>query len=339
MQSIVAFLALILSLLPRAALADSGAVIVSGKVAERDRTLAMGAAEDRVRASGWELVGQPFTAKEVDGVTACLHDVEAWPCVSKIVEPHGVRRVAAVALKRNQTVNGTPQLVITERLVLADAELVVLGTRFCEQCTDDTLSALTIELTNELLQRAALDSGRTVLAVQSTPQGSRYSVDGVLGGATDATITIVPGTHVVTIEHAGYESETRTIESVEGKTSEVVVTLRRLEPIGNPGRKHDVAHRSRALPIAMVAVGSAAIAGGLIALASNQRDVAKPPDEDQPRWRYDTVPAGITAIVGGAAIASIGGCLWWKYSRDDARPIPMVTPVVGGAVIGVHGAF
>lgn len=346
MRSIVANLALLLPLLCRTALADSGAVIVSAtsKVAERDRSLALAAAENRLRAAGWDLISKPFTEREREAITTCLHDVEAWPCVAKIVGPRGVRRVAAIALKRDQTVRGTPELVITGRLVLADVELVVLGKRFCEHCTDDTLSELTTELTTELLQQAALESGRTVLAIKSTPQGAIYTVDGTLSSATDATITVVPGTHVVTIEHEGYQTETRTIEAIEGKTAEVMVTLRRFTLFGGKCAlaKHDVPHPSRSLPIALAAVGATAIAGGLIALAFNEPDVTKPANEVQPRWHYNTIPAGITAMAGGAALAGIGGYLWWRYSRDEARAAissARVAPVIGGAVIAVDGAF
>jgi hypothetical protein len=347
MRTIVAFLALFLPLLGRTAVADSGAVIVSAtsKIAERDRTLTQNAAENRLRAAGWELTSKPLTAKEIEAVTSCLHNVEAWPCVSKVVGSRGVRRVAAVALRRDQTIHGTPELVITGRLVLADVELVVLGKRFCEQCTDDTLSALTTELTTELLQQAALESGRTVLSIKSTPQGSIYTVDGDLSSATDAIITIVPGMHVVTIERDGYQTETRTIEAVEGKTAEVMVTLRRLEPINHLrtssslDRKDDVAHRSRVLPITLVVVGSAAVAGGAVALGFNQGEITKPRGVDQPRWHYNTIPVGITSIIGGAALGGIGAYLWWRYSRDDARTVPSIAAAAGGAVVGLHGAF
>src|SRR6185436_15217995 len=110
------------------------------------------AVQNRLRAAGWEFTSKPLTPKETQAVTNCLHNVEAWPCVSKVVEGRGIRRVAAVALRRNQTGSGTPELVITGRLVLPDIELVVIGTRFCQQCTDDTLGELTTELTTALLQ-------------------------------------------------------------------------------------------------------------------------------------------------------------------------------------------
>lgn len=350
MRSILTLLALLISLVARTALADTGAVIISAasRIVERDRTLALNAATERLRAAGWELTTKPLTAKEIEAVTACLRNVEAWPCVSRIVGTRGVRRVAAVALRRDQTIHGTPELVITARLVLADVELVVLGKRFCQHCTDDTLSALTTELTTELLQQAALEGGRTVLSIKSTPQGSIYTVDGDLSSATDAIIAVVPGKHVVTIERDGYQTETRTIEAVEGKTAEVMVTLRRLEPIdklrtsASSEEHHDVVRRSRLLPISLVAGGAAAVAGGLIALGLNEGMITKPRDVDQPRWHYNTVPLGVTSIIAGAAIGGFGAYLWWRYARDDARatsPTPIVAPVADGAVVGVHGAF
>jgi len=365
MRAIVTFIALSFLLLPRA-FAETGAVVVTGEIEEHDQTLAKTTAEQSLRAAGWVLDTKPFSARDINAITACLHDVAAWPCVSKVVGGRGIRRVAVVGLSRDPTANGVPQVVITERLVLAGAELVVLGQRFCERCTDDTLDALTTELTKELLQLAALESGRTVLAVKSTPQGARYSVDGVLSGATDAVINIVPGTHVVTIEHEGFESATRTIEAVEGKTSEVTATLlRHLEQpdVHPPGEQRPsprlreqrpsphpelgsskqpdtvMPHRLRVVPSAMLIVGALAVAGGATALVFNQGDVTKPPNERQPRGYYDTVPASITSIAGGVVIASLGGYLWWKYSRNTPSSAPMVTPVAGGAVLGVHRVF
>jgi hypothetical protein len=306
----------------------------------------MRVATDRLRAAGWDIADKSLTPKEIDAVNTCLHEPEAWPCVSKVVSRHGINRVAAVALRVDRTVSGTPELVITGRLVLADVTLVVLSRRFCEQCTDDTLSALTTELTTDLIQQAQLESGRTVLSIKSTPQGAIYTVDGVLRSATDALITIVPGRHVVTIERDGYQTETRTVEAVEGQTAEVMVTLRHLEPLGSSltsvEKTREVTQRSLRLPIALVALGSTAIVGGAIALAYNQGDVSQPADQDQPRWRYNTIPAGITSIATGVVLAGFGGYLLWKYSRDDAGPtgsVPMVSPITGGVVLGMLGRF
>jgi PEGA domain len=349
MRLIVVTVSLLLAFIGRTAFADSGAVIVSGtsRVAERDRALAMRMATERLRAAGWTIADKSLAPKEIEAVSACLRDVEAWPCVSKVVGRHGINRIAAVALRQDHTVSGTPELIITGRLVLADVTLVVVSTRFCEQCTDDTLSALTTELTTDLIQQAQLESGRTVLSIKSTPQGAIYTVDGVLRSATDALITIVPGRHVVTIEREGYQTETRTVEAVEGKTAEVMVTLRHLEPLGTRPRavekKHEVTHRSLKLPIALVAVGSTAIVGGAIALALNQDDAAQPAGEEQPRFRYNTIPAGVTSLATGVVLAGVGGYLWWKYSRDDdagaVGSTPMVSPITGGVVLGMLGRF
>lgn len=323
--------------------ADRGAVVVAGKIAERDRLVAKTAAEKSVGAAGWALDAKPFSAKEVAAISECLHDVEAWPCVSRAVSARGLRRLAVVSLMQQPGPNGTPQVAITERLVLADADLAVLGQRFCERCTDDTLSALTAELTHELLQRVVLESGRTVLSVKSTPQGSIYAVDGVLSGATDATLNIVPGHHVVTIEREGYEPVSRTIDAVEGKTSEVIVTLQRIDPAlptgTRPKETAPTSRRSRALPITMVAIGAVAVIGGVTALMLDQREESKPPTEHQPSGYYDTTPAGIAAVAGGVVVAGAGAYLWWKISREQPRATPTVTPVLGGAVVGMHGAF
>src|SRR5512138_1501341 len=82
----------------------SSAVLVTttGKLTEHDRALAAGAAQARVQGAGWTLNSKPFSAKELEAVAACLRDIAAWPCVAKVVGGRGIRRVAVVALNRNE---------------------------------------------------------------------------------------------------------------------------------------------------------------------------------------------------------------------------------------------
>jgi hypothetical protein len=318
---------------------EVGVVIVTGKVGPHDQAVAMGAVERRVRAAGWSLFDPPLTPREVDAVMGCFLSVDAWPCVARMVpkaaRDHGVGRLAAVTLNPQASPDGARQLVISERLVLANAASIVVGQRFCEPCTDDTLAVLAGELAKELLDRAALRSGRTVLSVKSTPPRARYSVDGTVTGVTDATIDIVPGNHRVTIEHDGFEGATRTVDAAEGKTAEVSVTLERLDPSAHVAPA--ATQRLHTVAAALLAAGFGAIAGGVLLVAVDQGPTAKPRDQEQPRGYHDTRPAGVGLIVGGALVGGLGGYLWWQSAHEGMAP--MVVPVAGGAVAGVRKAF
>jgi PEGA domain len=355
MRSTVILLALLSFLLPRGARADqvgAGAIVISGKIGDREQSVAAAAAETSVRAAGWSLSPKPFSAKERDAVVSCLHDIVAWPCVSKLVGSRGVQRVAVLLMSRRVTDVGTPELVLNGRLVLSDAEMIAVGQRYCERCTDDTLRTLTIELFNELIQGAELDSGRTVLSVKSTPRGALYSLDGTLMGPTNALINILPGNHVITVDREGYESVTRTIQAVQGTTSEVDVTLKpasAASPPSLPGTARTAppaatassttGGRSLVLPKTLVVVGSVAVLGGALAVVLSPRDVDKPRGQDQPSDHYETVIPGVTSIVAGAVTAGVGGYLWWKYTRD-VKTAPVVAPVAGGGLtVGVRGTF
>ena len=120
-------------------------------------------------------------------------------------------------------------------------------------------------------------------------------------------------------------------------------TLRKLEPPEAAGavsdRRREVPRRSRALPITLLATGSAAVLGGLIALPFNQRNQGSPADQKQPRWGYDTLTPGLAAIASGAVIAGVGGYLWWRTSRAESASSAAVAPVPGGAALVVRGSF
>jgi hypothetical protein len=67
------------------------------------------------------------------------------------------------------------------------------------------------------------------LIVNSSSSGAEVSIDGTYRGQTPLTIEDLPtGIYRLTVRKDGFETVTRTIEVVEGKTTEVFVTLKRL---------------------------------------------------------------------------------------------------------------
>jgi hypothetical protein len=67
------------------------------------------------------------------------------------------------------------------------------------------------------------------LIINSSSSGAEVSLDGTYRGQTPLTIEDLPtGTYRLTVRKDGFETVTRTIEVVDGKATEVFVTLKRL---------------------------------------------------------------------------------------------------------------
>lgn len=324
--------------------AERGGVVVSGKASAGKQLVARNAAVELLRARGWSIADNSLAPHDTSTVTGCFASGDAVACVSRLAASRSLDRIAVLSLE-DQHKDGAVTVMISERFIITGVPTVFVSQRFCDHCTDTTLDQLTRELTQELLDRSTLHGGRSVLSVKSTPQGARFSVDGSYVGATDASIDSVPGKHVVRIELDGYALAERQVETSQGETAEVAVTLHRLSE--NTGGQRPavvtppvvVPSTSKqsigALPPVMVASGALAIIGGSIALALDGSDTVRPPNQDQPRGYYDTTIPGVVAIAGGAAAVGLGALLWWRR----AHAVPLVAPTNGGGTIGLVGTF
>jgi hypothetical protein len=130
-----------------------------------------------------------------------------------------------VAAKKQQAENGSPIVVFTVSLIATSPRALIVRQRFCEHCSEDRLTQAATEVTRQLLEELAVRSGRTILAVKSTPSGARIVLDGVSIGATDGTFNTYPGLHTVILEKPGYLTQTVSVQATEGKTAEVSVAL------------------------------------------------------------------------------------------------------------------
>jgi hypothetical protein len=336
--------------LTRATRAEPGAVLVSGTASARQQGITSSAVAEAVRAAGWILGDKPYSAADAAAAGACLRKPAPWSCLSAILRDKRIQRVAVVSVDPKPGKAGTTDTVISERLVISNVDSLFVAQRFCDQCTDDRLSALAAELTKELIDRVAVGSGRTVLAIKSTPRGARAYVDANLVGVTDASISVVPGAHTITVELEEYRTETRHVRVQENTTEEVSVTLqpsqaggsqgRAIDPAGASGPEHPIEparpRRSRLVPGAITGVGLAALASGIVLFALDEDPVTSPGEEASRRYR-DTATRGVVLGVSGLAVAGVGGLLWWKYGKASSAPV--VAPVHGGAVIGLARSF
>lgn len=339
--TILLIIALALASLTGTGHADGGAVMVGGKSPPHEKTIATNAAREVLRASGKEVIDRSFTAKDLDAVTGCIRKPPAWPCVEGVLRDKRIQHVAVVSVDPHsgRTVK------ITQRMLVARADSVISGQRFCEQCTDDTLAANTAELTKELLDRLAIESGRTVLIVRSTPPGARVSLDGASIGATDLSTDIAPGHHTVKIEREGYETAVREIDAGEGKTADVSVPLQRSRSgtgpsssqRGKPNPDETGPHRpSRLLPAVVSGVGVVGLATGIIVLALDEDGVTERDQQVAPTYT-DTTAVGLGISIGSVAVCGVSVYLWSRYAR--ASGTPRIAPVQGGAVVGWGRSF
>lgn len=331
--------------------AEPGALVVAGKSTVRDQDVATRAISEALRSAGWVLPDKPPTKAEGLAVGRCFKDASPSECVLHAIR--GARRVAFVSIDPDPSV--ATGLQFTARIVVASVPSVMVATQYCDHCTDDSIATSAKAATKMLLDRLLVESGRTVLSVQSVPQGARFSVDGAFVGPTDGSLDVTPGTHLVSIEQDGFETAIRTVEAVEGKTSEVSVTLRRLDagthtPTSHQDRPsastavasttHDevpAPHPSLVLPVTLVALGGVAIVGGVIALALNDSSQNATAGQPQRQYYRDTFAPGIVAIAGGVVVGGVGGYLWWRYTRSTTTPA--VATVTGGAVMTLSGSF
>lgn len=340
-------------LLARSSSADDlGALVVKAETSARDQEVAMRAAKDTLAAAKWKLADKPLTAAETTAIARCFSQSAAPDCVLRAVADKRARRIAYLSIGKDPK-RGPSSVAIIGRMVVEGVDTIMLATRYCDHCTDDTLTSYVVEATKELVDRASIASGRTVISVKSTPQGARFSIDGHALGATDAAITVAPGKHRVRIEQDGFITEERTVEAVEGKTAEVTVTLRRADASTStnstnssttstsaataPDESTVTPPHASGAPLVLMGVGGAAVVGGVVALLLDQDDdVRKPRGEVQPRYYYDTALPGAIAVAGGATALVVG---WlWKRRAGTASTIGS-KPVSGGAVLTFTSEF
>ncbi|HWU86261.1 MAG TPA: PEGA domain-containing protein [Kofleriaceae bacterium] len=308
-----------------------------------------------VRAAGWTALGTRYSATASAAASACLRRPDLWSCISSIVRDKQIRRVAVVSVDPRPSNDGTTDTVITERLVIANSDSLFVAQRFCNLCTEDRLAGLAAEVTKELIGRAVAGSGRTTLVIKSTPRNARAYVDTSLIGATDTSISVVPGVHTVTVEHDEYASSTRHILVDEDTTQEVSFTLQPRELEGQPavaasgsgaGGMQDVPRRSRLVPGALTAAGLGMVATGAVLLAIDQDPVTTRGVDVPARYR-DTGTRGVIVGACGLAVAGAGVYLWWRDASSDresrskwrSRSAPVAVPVNGGVALGLVHSF
>ncbi|MBA3540131.1 MAG: PEGA domain-containing protein [Deltaproteobacteria bacterium] len=331
--------------LPSLVHADLGAVVVTGTVAERDRKVASDAVESAGTAAGWVL--KPLSKKEADAIIACTAQPKPWGCLPASVTK-SVQKLIVTTIDPERADDGSVLLAVNVKILLSDSDSVAGDRRYCDHCTDDALAKTAGTLTTEILQELAVRAGRTVIAIKTTPAGAKIVLDGRAIGASDGAFNTFPGSHIVVLELAGFHSETRTIETFDGKTADLSVVMRAstsiTKPISNPPRGPDqppTTAPSRLVPGLVLTAGAILAIGGGVLFAVDEDPT---PVGEQRRYR-DTGPVGIGLAIGGAATVGLGVYLWLRQSTGAVTPAsssnstPTITLVPSGGVIGWAGNF
>ena len=321
---IATLLAVALGASSRASADATGVVVVTGKIAARERKIIEAAIATAVRKASWSLSKRPFALHEVEAIAACLRDDKPWSCLRPLMQPMGVDRI--VVADANPQPDAS-KLVITGELVVAGDAAAAVVQRRCDACDEANLTAVAQRLAEELLRDMAMRS-ETVLELRTVPPGAAVALDGQSIGTTDGagklTHTTIPGPHKVAVQHTGFASDERTVDLPAARTTPLTIELRREATTAR-------GHRSPVVPLALAGGGAAALVAGGVLIYMGQQDG---PDD---RQRYTrATPLGIgTGLLGVAAIG-LGAYLWWREPTESGIAM---SPTPGGVMAGWAGRF
>jgi len=291
-----------------------GAILFVGKIEPRDRAVIKSAIEDTAKQLGWSFTERVFPTNERDDILACLQLDRPTTCIDHILQATNIDKLSVVQVGRDTR---SPDVIVTQQVVAPGASAVFIQRRTCEQCDADTLRQHVTAMTKKLLEDAASGSSKTTLSIKSSPPGAWITLDGDSAGATNSTMATFPGKHTVMLRATGYETEVRDVTAVDGKTTDLVVTLRLTKPLA---RAHDPIDpdSSRVLPWLVIGAGAAAVLTGGILLAIDQDPDPSPNGSFEIR---DTAAVGVGVLVAGAAVVGIGGYLLVRSTRPkSSRP-------------------
>jgi hypothetical protein len=317
-----AALAILLVTGPAAHAEPTGIVVVTGKIAARERTVIEAALVNAMRTAAWSLSAQRFAPKEIEIITRCLRDDQPWRCLSPLMQPKGVDRIVVADV--NPQPDAASKLVIVGELVTAGDGAATVVHRRCDGCDDASLTIAVQHLASELLHDLAQRS-ETILELRTVPPGATVTLDGQPLGASDAAGKLsqatIPGPHKVIVEHPGFVHSELSVDLPAAKTTPYVVEL---VPDAQP-------RRPRLVPLALVGAGVAAVAVGGYLIYLGQQDG---PDD---RKRYTrATPIGVVTGVAGAAAISYGVYLWLHH---PAANVITMSATPGGLVAGWSGTF
>lgn len=226
---------------------------------------------------------------------------------------------------------GTRNIMLTAYWLGRGREAIA-DQRYCERCTPQLLHQFMDELMNAIASSGEHTTGH--LTLTSDPTGATVLVDGNAVGATPLSYDLAPGNHQVTLTAPEREVETRQVTIRDGETTQLAVPLSPSNSAVTPPRP-DTAHRSRALPLGLLAGGIAiAVTGGILIAIDED---ASP--EGSPTYR-DTAPLGVTLAISGGAVALVGAFLFLRNGSSSQTSSGPVATITGStSYFGWMGSF
>jgi hypothetical protein len=300
-----------------------GTVMVAGKVSPQERDVIVDTIERTAASMTWRLDAPPFSQEVTAATLACLKDTSPWGCVAPRI--HGTDPLVIVQVDGDHGA-GAPMTVVTAHVLTAGADGELSASRYCERCNEDALKRAVVDLSKQLLQEAAERTGRTKLAIRSTPDKAWILLDGKTVGATNTARVTYPGKHTIMLRHIGYKAAVREVIAIDGVALDVAFAMEP-EP-GSTGGSASHAlpadHPPRLLPYLALGVGGAAILTGALLIAFDEDPDPRGP---QQHYYYDTAAYGVASLAIGAVVAGAGVYL---RLRPQATSAATVTPLPGG---------
>jgi hypothetical protein len=205
----------------------------------------------------------------------------------------------------------------------------ITARRTCENCTENLLGATVDGMLLELAKSKPGSLGR--VKITSDPPGIPVLFDNETFGVTPIERDVAVGAHKARLIRDGSMGAEKDVEVKAGKTAEVVLeTPPANVPIDTVPNGPE--HHSRALPITMISLGTAAVGAGAVMYFV----LHKEPDVNT-HFSKDYKTPGMITAGAGAAVALTGVIIILATPNHSG---PTVSPTAdGGATIGWSGRF
>lgn len=303
---------------------------VDAEVADSLTEVAIGAVAAR---GGISIVGkEEFQSQLGQGEASSLECVSSTPCLGRIGVQLDVDELIAGTVGRR----GESWIFNINRIDIQSGELV--GRAFREVGGGLGAVAAAIQAAIPTLYEEAREAGALVL--ETNVDGAEISVDGVLVGIFRGEPVrlgdVSPGRHEITVNATGHYEWRRVVDVGPGATLQIDVPL---EAVASGG--------GGLSPLFWIGTG-VAIGAGVAALYFGFASQEEPP---QGGTRMDAVEfvddreteAMVANVAMGAAAAGIltavVGLLVSDFGGDGATARASVSPIAGGAIVGVGGSM
>lgn len=276
--------------------------------------------EQGLRRGGIELVPADELARALPATcreAACIRDVAAKTGARFVVRPGLVHRDRVFTVELDLLRGDTGESVATSR-------------DECDICGRQEVAAVASDQASLLRDKIdALAAPPTLLRVDSTPPGATVWVDGERVGQTPLVREVLAGEHVVRLEHEGYASEQRRLDTTTGLEHELNLALVALPPESGASKRPSRLVVGGAVTLA---AGAIATIGGAVLLAIDERQYQRRCSGDDVdingtcRFSYDTLTAGAALTGAGLAAVGAGVAMIIVGKRRDGRLQAGLTP-------------